>query len=63
MGKAVILIAPLVVLGIVVAGIVVMAIGGETNKKWSNVLMRYRVIAQAIAVGLLMLVIYSASQH
>ena len=63
MGKAVILIAPLVVLGIVVAGIVVMAIGGETNRKWSNVLMRYRVIAQAVAVGLLMLVIYGASQH
>ncbi len=63
MGKIVILVALIVVAGIMVAGIVVMAIGGETGKKWSNVLMRYRILAQAVAVAILMIVLYSASRH
>jgi len=48
---------------ILIAGIVVMAIGGETGAKWSNVLMRYRILAQAVAVGLLMIVLYASTQH
>jgi Hypoxia induced protein conserved region len=52
-----------VVLVILIAGIVVMARGGETNAKWSNVLMRYRVLAQAVAVAILMIVLYASSQH
>lgn len=63
MGKFLILAALIVVAVVLVAGIAVMAIGGETGKKWSNVLMRYRVIAQAAAVLILMMVLYASSQH
>lgn len=42
--------ACLVVLVILMIGISVFAKGGSTSKKYSNKLMRYRVIAQAIAV-------------
>ena len=40
----------LVVLVILMIGITVFAKGGAVNQKYSNKLMRYRVIAQAIAV-------------
>ena len=40
----------LVVLVILMIGITVFAKGGNVNRKYSNKLMRYRVIAQAIAV-------------
>ena len=38
---------------ILVAGLVVMAIGGKTNKKYSNKLMMLRVAAQGLAVLML----------
>ncbi len=60
-GKIFIILALLVVAGTLVAGIVVMAIGGKTDAKWSNVLMRYRVLAQAIAVAILLAVLYFGS--
>jgi threonine/homoserine efflux transporter RhtA len=62
-GKILIILALLVVAGTLVAGIVVMAIGGKTDAKWSNVLMRYRVLAQAIAVAILLAVLYFSSSH
>ena len=40
----------LIVLVILMIGITVFAKGGSVNRKYSNKLMRYRVIAQAIAV-------------
>ncbi len=63
MGKILILVSLAVVAAILFAGIAVMAIGGETNAKWSNVLMRYRVLAQAVAVGILLVVLYFSSRH
>ncbi|GAA0553270.1 heme/copper-type cytochrome/quinol oxidase subunit 2 [Rhizomicrobium palustre] len=58
-------IAILVMLGIVavilLGGIAVMALGGEASAKWSNVLMRYRILAQAIALVVIGLVVYVAS--
>lgn len=39
-----------VTLAILVTGIVAMARGGEFNAKWSNRLMRYRIVAQGIAI-------------
>jgi hypothetical protein len=47
-----------VVLVILVAGIFVMIKGGQTSKNWSNRLMRYRVLAQFIAVIVIMTVLY-----
>jgi len=57
-GKILIILALLVVAGTLVAGIAVMAIGGKADAKWSNVLMRYRVLAQAVAVAILLAVLY-----
>jgi hypothetical protein len=63
MGKILILVSLAVVAGILLAGIVVMAIGGEANAKWSNVLMRYRVLAQAAALAIVLAVLYFSSQR
>jgi hypothetical protein len=62
-GKILIVLSLLVVAGTLVAGIAVMAIGGKTDAKWSNVLMRYRILAQAIAVAILLLVLYLSSNR
>ncbi len=61
MGTILILVALGVVAIILLGGIVVMAIGGETSSRWSNVLMRYRIIAQAVALLVIALVVYVAS--
>lgn len=45
----------LVVLGILIAGIVVMAKGGDTSRKYSNKLMQARVLAQFVAVIVIVL--------
>jgi len=62
-GKIVIILAMAVVALILLAGIVVMAIGGETSARWSNVLMRYRILAQAGALLIIALVVYLAANH
>lgn len=58
LGKILIILALAVVAAILLAGIVVMAIGGKTDARWSNVLMRYRIVAQAGALILIALVVY-----
>jgi hypothetical protein len=62
-GTILILIALGVVAAVLFAGIVVMAIGGKTSSRWSNVLMRYRILAQAVALLVIALVVYIASKH
>jgi tryptophan-rich sensory protein len=62
-GKIIVALALAVVALILVAGLVTMWIGGETDSKWSNRLMRYRVLAQAIAIGVVLLVLYFTSSH
>lgn len=54
------IVAMLTTAGVLFVGIIAMARGGEFNNKWSNRLMRYRILAQffalvmfAIAVSLL----------
>ncbi len=47
--------AVLVVLVILMIGLGAFTKGGEFNRKYSNKLMRLRIIAQAIAVGLILL--------
>jgi hypothetical protein len=61
--KILIVLSLLVVVGTLIAGITVMAIGGKVDAKWSNVLMRYRILAQAGAVAILMLALYESSGH
>ncbi len=62
-GTILILIALAAVAVILLAGIVVMAIGGKTSARWSNVLMRYRIVAQAAALIIIALVVYIASNR
>lgn len=38
-------------------GVFSMSRGGEFNKKWSNKLMRYRVLFQGVAIALLVLLV------
>lgn len=62
-GKILILLALAAVAAILLAGIVVMAIGGKTSARWSNVLMRYRILAQAGALLIILIVVYFATGH
>lgn len=49
--------ACLVVLVVLMTGIGGFAKGGDFNRKHANRIMRYRIIAQAVAVGLILLFI------
>jgi hypothetical protein len=60
-GNLLIFLALAAVALVLLGGIVVMAIGGQTSARWSNVLMRYRIIAQAAALLIIALVVYVAS--
>jgi hypothetical protein len=62
-GTILILVALGVVAAVLFAGIAVMAIGGKTSAKWSNVLMRYRIVAQVAALLVIALVVYLARNH
>jgi hypothetical protein len=62
-GKIIVIIALAAVVAILFAGLITMWIGGETANKWSNRLMRYRVLAQAIAIAIVLLVLYVSSRH
>ncbi len=62
-GKVVIITALAVVAAVLLAGIVVMAVGGNASARWSNVLMRYRILAQAVALLVILLVVYFATGH
>ena len=42
-------------LGVLFAGVIVMARGGEANRKYGNKLMRLRIVMQATAVALFVL--------
>lgn len=48
-------VALLLTLGVLFSGLIVMARGGEVNRKYGNTLMRWRVILQGIALALLAL--------
>lgn len=63
MGKVVIAIAIVVVGLILMAGLYTLWVGGDTSRTWSNRLMRWRVLAQFIAIIIIMTVLYATSQH
>ncbi|MCY4540925.1 MAG: twin transmembrane helix small protein [Rhodobacteraceae bacterium] len=54
----VVVLAALVVLGILLFGIGGFATGSEFNRKHANKVMRMRIIAQAVAVALIMIFIF-----
>ncbi|HSC17717.1 MAG TPA: twin transmembrane helix small protein [Rhizomicrobium sp.] len=63
MGKVLVIVALGVVLAILLAGLFVMSLGGSVSREWSNRLMRYRVLAQAVAILIVLAVLYFSSQH
>jgi len=63
MGKVLVVVALGAVLVILLAGLFVMSLGGSIAKEWSNRLMRYRVLAQAVAILIVLVVLYFSSQH
>jgi hypothetical protein len=62
MGKIIVAIALAAVALILIAGVSTMFVGGEFARKWSNRLMRYRVLAQFIAILIIMLVLYFSTR-
>ncbi|REC58012.1 twin transmembrane helix small protein [Rhodosalinus sediminis] len=54
-------IAMLIVVGILLTGIGGFARGGEFNRKYANRLMRWRIIAQFVAVVLILLFVWIRS--
>jgi heme/copper-type cytochrome/quinol oxidase subunit 1 len=47
---------------VLMAGLYTLWIGGETGRNWSNRLMRIRVLAQFIAIIIIMSVLYFSSR-
>jgi hypothetical protein len=63
MAKVIVFIAILAVAAILSAGLYTLWVGGDTAKSWSNRLMRWRVLAQFVAIIIIMLVLYATSPH
>jgi hypothetical protein len=63
MAKVDVFIAIVVVALILMAGLYTLWVGGDTAKSWSNRLMRWRVLAQFIAIIIIMIVLYATSPH
>ena len=62
-GFIVVAIALAAVVLILVAGLSTLWIGGDVQRRWSNRLMRYRVLAQAVAIMIVLVVLYFAKGH
>ena len=58
MGKILVAIAVLAVALVLCLGLYVLWVGGDTAKSWSNRLMRIRVLAQAVAILIILAVLY-----
>jgi hypothetical protein len=57
-GKFLVGVAVAVVALILIAGLYTLWVGGDTSRNWSNWLMRMRVLAQFIAVLIILAVLY-----
>jgi hypothetical protein len=53
-------VALLAVLGVLGAGFYALFRGGEFGRRWSNRLMQYRILAQAVAIALLAAIVWLA---
>lgn len=51
-----------IVVAILFAGVIVMARGGETSKRWSNKLMQARVLAQFVAILVIAAILFFSSR-
>jgi len=60
-GQVLVVLSVVVVAIVLAAGLTTLWIGGETSRNWSNKLMRIRVLAQFIAIIIIMSVLYFSS--
>jgi hypothetical protein len=56
-------IALIVVAMILLAGLYTLWVGGEVSRTWSNRLMRYRVLAQFVAILIIMTILFFTGTH
>lgn len=63
MGKVIVAIAVGVVACVLFAGIYTLWAGGDVSRSWSNRLMRIRVLAQFVAIIIIMAVLWMTSHH
>jgi hypothetical protein len=63
MGKLAVAVAIALVAAILIAGLYTLWAGGDVSRKWSNRLMRMRVLAQFIAILIILLILYVAGRH
>ncbi|HWY62595.1 MAG TPA: twin transmembrane helix small protein [Rhizomicrobium sp.] len=63
MGKALVAVATGVVAVVLLLGLYTLWKGGAVSATWSNKLMRIRVLAQAIAIVIILLVLYFGQNH
>jgi hypothetical protein len=61
-GQTLVMVSLLVVALILMAGLYTLFVGGETSRNWSNRLMRLRVLAQFVAIIIIMSVLYFSSR-
>ena len=62
-GKIIVGVAVLAVAAVLCLGLYTLWVGGDTARTWSNKLMRIRVLAQAVAVVIIMAVLYFSQKH
>jgi len=58
LGKFLVAVAVAIVAVVLLAGLYTLWVGGETSRNWSNRLMRIRVLAQFIAILIILAVLY-----
>jgi uncharacterized membrane protein len=63
MGKMLVGVAVGIVALVLCLGLYTLFKGGDVSRTWSNKLMRIRVAAQAVAIVIIMAVLYFSQQH
>jgi putative flippase GtrA len=63
MGKIIVAIALAVVVAVLLLGLYTLWLGGPAARSWSNRLMRIRVLAQFVAIIIIMTVLYFSQNH
>jgi hypothetical protein len=62
-GKILVAVAVGLVACVLMAGLYTLWVGGDVSRTWSNRLMRIRVLAQFVAIVIIMSVLYIGSHH
>jgi hypothetical protein len=62
-GNFLVAIAVTVVAAVLLAGLYTLWVGGDVSRNWSNRLMRVRVLAQLVAVLIILAVLYFSGRY